>query len=549
MSLNPAVLTQIWLVAGLRWRLAVNSLRAPGKKLELVARLLVTVIGGVVIVVVGLVLGVVAFAFARLDQFPRLSILLWGVFLAWQVLPVMLSALAANFDSRNLRRFPLHFTAFFLISLAYGLFDPVAISCIFWLACIGAGVAAARMDLLLWVAAALGMLGSASVCLNRLVMLWLERLLAARRTREKLFLLFIFAMLSAQLLGAAAERVPRDAFNNFVAPFLPWLAALPPGAASGALWSAQAGQPRAALLLFALVAAWCAGLLTLLRARLLAQYRGEEFSEGSAPQAVDPLEKFDESSLSARAAGFLPGPLAALLGKETRYLFRNALTLVQFAVPFFMILFLGILFNRPDDKLSFLKRSPEMLFPSAVGYMLLIVVPMSHNAFSFESRGIQLLLMAPVPFRQVLMAKNLALGALFGAQALLILLLVEGMFGGQQGVIVFATFAALAFGLLVHFTVGNLLSLYYPRAVDFNQFKQNQSGISVLIGLGTQIVLYALIYGIYAAALWWGNLWLALAAYVALAAAALQVYWLTLDFCERLALRRREVLLSEICRD
>jgi multisubunit Na+/H+ antiporter MnhE subunit len=177
------------------------------------------------------------------------------------------------------------------------------------------------------------------------------------------------------------------------------------------------------------------------------------------------------------------------------------------------------------------------------------MVPLAHNVFSFESRGIQLLLLAPVPFREVLVAKNLTLGALVGAQSLVVYLLIQAIFGGQQTVIVAATFVALAFGLLVHFTVGNILSLYYPRAMDFNQFKQRQSGISVLIGIGTQIVLFALIYGIFAVARWWGNLWLALVAYATLTAAALQVYWLTLEFCERLAARRREVLITEICRE
>ena len=72
-----------------------------------------------------------------------LAILLWPVFLFWQLFPVMASAFTENVDSSNLLRFPLSFPSYFLIRIAYGSLDPATAVGSLWLLgmAIGIGVA------------------------------------------------------------------------------------------------------------------------------------------------------------------------------------------------------------------------------------------------------------------------------------------------------------------------------------------------------------------------------------------------------------------------
>jgi len=112
-----------------------------------------------------------------------------------------------------------------------------------------------------------------------------------------------------------------------------------------------------------------------------------------------------------------------------------------------------------------------------------------------------------------------------------------------------ASFVALLFMLLLNFSLGNLLSVYLPRPFDFGSFRQRQSPWSVIAGILTQIVGMAIVYLIYAIALWRGNPWYAVIGYALLSSAMAQVYLLVLERAEEIAITRREKILQEICRD
>lgn len=535
---------QVRLIAWLRWRLFINMLRSPAAKAELVARFIVATSGVVISGFIALGLG--AGAFVIMQTRPhRIGVLLWIVFLGGQFLPVLVSAAGANFDTRTLLRFPMRFSSFVALALSYCAFDPISLSFLLWLSSIGIGAALARPVSAPWIFAVVALLGLVSVLLNRLVLLWAERLLARRRSREILFLTMIMGIVSIQFLVLGLERYEKQ-IRPLVDVAVPLLGVFPPGLAAAAIISASTVPQTAALLILSL-AAWGALISWWLGKRLLAQYRGEEMSEAAA---VLPSEK----PLVRPAAGgtlvpaILNNQLAALLDKEWRYLFRNAVTVMQLGVPFFLILFFGLMLNRSDTELGFFQRRPDTILPSAIGYAIFIALPRAHNAFSFESWGLHLLLMAPVRFRHVLMAKNLALGLAIYIQGFVVFLLVQLLFGAQTPVMVAATSAALLFMLLLNFTVGNLLSLYFPRAYDFNTFRERPSPWSIIVGILTQLIGMSMVYLVYALAFWRGNTWYAVAAYLLMSAAMSQVYLLVLDRCEEIALARREILVSEICR-
>ncbi len=537
---------QVKLIAWLRWRLFVNLLRAPGKRAELVARMVVAIVGAVI--TGALAFGLGAAGFAIMQKRPQsIGVLLWGIFLVGQFLPVIVSASAGSFDTRTLLRFPLRFPAFTALALSYCIFDPAALSTLVWLASAGIGAAIGRPQSAVWILGATALLGLTAILLNRLILLWLERILARRRSREILFLTVILSLVSVQFIGVGMQRYGEQ-IRPVVEAARPFLGVLPPGLSAAVMNASASGAWRDAAALLAALALWPALVFWFLRKRLLAQYRGEELSEARVAQDAKPQAQTAAAPELVSRIPFLSSQRAALLGKELRYLVRNPVNLVQLGIPFLLIMFFGLMLDQKGSEMGFFQRRPDAVLPSAMAYAIFIAMPMAHNSLSFESWGLQLLLLAPIRFRDALVAKNLALGLGVGGQALGVYALVQVLFGGQAAVIVAASFSALLFMLLLNFSVGNLLSVYFPRAFDFGSFRQRQSPWSVIVAMLTQIVGMGMVYLVYALALWRGNAWYAVLGYLLMSAGIFQVYLLVLERCDEIATERREILVAEICK-
>ena len=124
----------------------------------------------------------------------------------WQFVPVLASQTNPGFDGRNLLRFPLRFSTFLMMSIAYGLADPFALAGIMWHAAIGVGISLAWPDLKWWAALALSISVLMNLLFNRMMFAWLERLLAKRRTREIVTVLFIIMFVCIQFSGLILQR-------------------------------------------------------------------------------------------------------------------------------------------------------------------------------------------------------------------------------------------------------------------------------------------------------------------------------------------------------
>src|SRR3984885_9885561 len=114
---SPEMRGQLAAIARVRWQLFVNGLRTIRGRLEGVAR-------GVVFLLVpvggrggSFPLGAAALYVVSHGKVEWIAILLWPIFLFWQLFPVMASAFTENVDSSNLLRFPLSFPSYFLIRL------------------------------------------------------------------------------------------------------------------------------------------------------------------------------------------------------------------------------------------------------------------------------------------------------------------------------------------------------------------------------------------------------------------------------------------------
>src|SRR3970040_1894578 len=237
--------------------------------------------------------------------------------------------------------------------------------------------------------------------------------------------------------------------------------------------------------------------------------------------------------------------------KEVRYILRHSILLLTMVAP---VLFLIVLLSagrspRPGKRSVMPITSSYFLSPGAVAYAVLIFTNLLHNCFGYAGYGIQLLLAAPVRFRDILLGVNLAQTALVLFETALITLFYSFFFHPPALLMLLATLAMLCFLLLVNLSAGNLLSLYRPRRIEFGSMRRQQaSGLTVLIGLGIQLACFIVIGLVFLVTYFFGGTWLSLLVFLVLAAAAAQLYRTVLDRCTRIALDRREFLTAEFCR-
>ncbi len=548
--MNPQVhrRSQLAAIANLRWRMFVNGLRTKRGKMELASRIIVTI----------------AFAFGGLggfavaagsswyllshDKAQLLPILLWPIFFFWQVFPVMATAFTNNPDSSDLLRFPLTYRSFFLIRLAYGLFDPAsALGCV---AVFGVllGVTIARPLLFPWALAALLTFALFNLVLMQTIFAWLERWLAQRRTREVLGVLFILFMLSFQLIGPMTQRLekrPRPELRRAIEIAARAQAALPPGLAAGAVAQASHAEYFVGFTSLLFLGTITAAVGYFLHLRLRQQFRGENLSEVAARPTV--VER-----PTVQLGWDLPGfsqSVAAVFEKEMRYLARSGPMLLTLIMPIFMLVIFRLGPMNSMRQSAFFSRAPDMAFPSAAAYALLVLTNLVYNSFGGDAAGMQFFYASPVPFRHIVLGKNLTHAAVLAANTTLAGIAVTLLYGAPTPAVSVATLAALLFVAPVNFTAGNLLSLYSPRKRDFSTFgRQNVSQITVLASFGVQIVTVGIGAAVFTIARLYKNLWIATPIFLALAAISIPIYLVVLRRLDGIAIERRETLLAELCR-
>src|ERR1700757_5138741 len=245
MAIADTVSTQLSAIAQLRWWMFLNGLRSRRGKAELASRLLVTsffAFGGF-----GAFAAAAGFSwyFVSNGEAELLAILLWPIFFFWQFFPVMSTAFTNNPDSSELLRFPLTYRSYFLVRLAYGVFDPASALGTVGLLGILLGVSIARPLLFPWALLVLLTFALFNLVLMQTVFAWLERWLAQRRTREIMGVLFILAMLSFQLIGPMMGRLggaPHPEIGRAVEIGTRVQSIFPPGLTANAVAQVSRGQ-------------------------------------------------------------------------------------------------------------------------------------------------------------------------------------------------------------------------------------------------------------------------------------------------------------------
>ena len=406
LNLAPQARQQLAAVAGLRWRVFVNSLRTFRGRMELASRIFISLaflaggIGGAV------GLGGAAWFLILHGNAEWLGTLLWPVFLFWQLFPLMATAFTQNVESSSLLRFPLSYRSYFLIRLAYGSLDPATAVASLWLLGIDIGIGsrpAAHAPLghhrAPDLCAGEHRPGAHAVCLAGA----LAGPAADARNHGDSFL-SLYSEFSADrtvdccrtnIAPYPESRVLGQKLSNAQRP-------LPPGLAAAAIAGRDTGQARQQRSPFLLLGVYGIAFLWLLNFRLRAEYRGENLSESARRKAVP-------SGLPALRPGWnlpgLPGPGRCRLRK------RIALSQSQRADALHSDrapVHAGGLSKFRQERRSVgacCRNSPS---PWAPPTHCCLLTNLSYNNFGADGGGTQFFFASPVRFRQIMMGKNLA---------------------------------------------------------------------------------------------------------------------------------------------
>jgi ABC-2 type transport system permease protein len=549
LTFTPEIRGQFSAIARLRWQLFVNSLRTIRGRMEVVARGFMFVGFGMGAIIGSIGLGVTAWYFVFSGRVDWLPVLLWPVFLFWQLFPVMASAFTENVDSSNLLRFPLTFPSYFLMRIAYGSLDPSTAMGSLWLLGMAIGIAWASPPLLCIAAPVLLLFAIFNILLARMFFTWVERWLAQRRTREIVGVLFLFMVIGVQFVGPLLRHFgnrSQPAVSRVFVETLPVERLLPPGLAAQSIAHFLRAEYVLAFGSIALLCAYTLAVLWLLNLRLRAQYRGENLSEAVA-RAVAPAGK-QKIQLGWNIPG-ISGAVSAVLEKEIHYLSRSGPMLFTLLMPVVVLLIFRFSPGKTDSAGGLLGHASDLAFPVGAAYTLLILTNLVYNSFGADAAGIQFYFVSPVRFREILLGKNLTHSLVLVVEMVLVWAGACLLYRPPSFDVLLATITGVFFALVVNLTAGNLFSAYTPKKVDLSTLgRQRASQVTALASLGIQAVVLGLCALAILAARAYHHIWLAAIIFVALAGIAIVIYFVVLTRIDAIVLQRREPMIAELCR-
>ena len=543
----PGLGEQLRLVAWLRLRSLRNGLHNKNRRLDLVGTIASGIfscllVGGITI---GLFVGTTLLV--RQHQEGYFGLIFLGLLAWWQLFPILLAGFAAQFSFRSLLRFPMRFSAFYLLGLAYGFADAAALAALVWMLTMVVATTLAAPALAPVMLLACLLFAVLNVSIERLVGAWLEKLLAKRRAREVIFTVFILSMVSLQFLNPLLQKHGR-AVKGLVEHAWPYLWILPSSFAGDFVARAGQGQWGAAAIRLAGLLGYLAIVSLALWQRYARLYAGEDVSEGVAPATREkPATRRKTDDRDSLA--FLPPQILAVFRKETLYLKRNTFLFFSLVIPPLMIFFFSMQFAGEHPGAFKRGLSPDLFFPGMMAYLVLILIAPSYNSFAHEGRGIQTYFTSPVKFREILMAKNLMTVAIVFAELTFCVLLVGLRVGWPSTPVLLATLTAMVFSVVGQLTIANWSSISFPKKMEFGRMQgQRNSGMSVFLMLGVQLVLGGISAVILFSGRWTGRPWLPAEIFAFLAATTLAGYFSSLDALTALAEKKKEVLLEVLCR-
>jgi ABC-2 type transport system permease protein len=555
LNLSAEARGQFAAIARVRWEMFVNSARTMRGRLEMVSRVMIGfsfAMGGL-----GGAIGLAAASWYVVshEQSSWLALMLWMIFVFWQLFPVVATAFTEAFDSTNLLRFPLSYSSYFLVRLVYGSLDPSTALGSLWLLGIWIGTVIANPQLAVPSALVLFVFALMNIFLARMIFAWVERWLAQRKTREIMGIVFFLIVISFQFIGPITGRLlgrrQHTDISRFSEFLLPVERVFPPGVTAAALEDLSLGDVGGGFLSLGFLCAYAAGFLWLLNFRVRAQYRGESLSEAPAPVPRRAAGAFGGKAepVPLRIGWNIPvvsEPVAAIYEKEMRYLMRSGPMLFTLVMPLVILLIFRVSPSRSGST-GVLGNASNFAFPIGAGYALLMLTNLIYNCFGADGSGIQFFFVSPVPFREIMFAKNLVHATILGFSMFLIWLEVVFLYRPPSAFIAVTTIVAVFFAAPANMIGGNLLSLYTPRKFDFGHFgRQRAANTTAFASLGVQLVVVLLGAAAFGAGYLLHKHWIATVLLLLLAGIVFFCYDLVLGRVDRIALDRRDTLITEL---
>jgi len=552
-------------ITWLRWRIFVNSLRGKGAAGELVAKVISYPILALMVLGPSAGAGFASWYFVSQGMEPYLAIPLWIIVVLWQFIGVSTSATGPSFDLNTLTRFPMRYRDYLLMRLSFGIMDPPTLAGLCCLIAMSIGIGIAEPALFAWSAINLFIYALCLVLFSRMIYSWTERWLAQRRTRELFTGIILVASLGFQFAGQAFGRFAQKMGSGHHAPVNPYLAKagkilvsinwwLPPGLTAASIDHQHAGLPLMAGIALIGLLAYSTLFLLVLHLRLHAQYLGENLSEApAAPRKKSTSRKIKSSTsqpAASSAASFtlLPATIAANLIKEVRYLLRSGPKLYVLIMPVFIVVLLSMRtsgFSYPGlSQHSF----PGILFAYSCAYTQLLFVGMIYNSLGGDGAGTQFYFIAPLRFRDVMLAKNLLTIIIFCIEAILVYIVAAFLSTPAPLDLTAATLAWSFFTLFLNMSIGNVRSIVSPKAMDPAKVRsQNVSGLNSLISLVVTIACVTLgTVMFYVRRYLQASYWLAAATFAGLAALAFAMYAIVLSRIDGIAASHVEELTGTL---
>jgi ABC-2 type transport system permease protein len=535
---------QVGAVSFLRWRLFVNSLRSIRGRVNLVSR----IFAGLLVAGAGLGgaigVGVISWGIAAEGKLKLLAFPLWLIFLFWQLFPIMATAFTQNVDTSTLLRFPLSYSSYFALRMVYGALDIATALGLSWLCGLVIGVCVARPSLTLWVLLVTALFVTFNLLLARTIFVWIEHWLSRRHSREVMGVVFLLMMLGFQITGPLLQRYSRETSAErfrVLSKLAPMERALPPGLATAALVSADQDQNRAMGLNLALLVGFCALTTCFLHLRLMRQYRGDNIPEGNNARGGEP-----RNTTTMHRAWKLPllsGAVSAVFEKELRYFSRSGPMLFTLIMPVIMVFILW------GGRHAFLGQQLGFVFPAGAAYCVLVLTNIVYNSFGGDGSGIQFFFFCPISIRRITFGKNLAHFAVLAVDVAILWLGVRVIYQPPNLRVLAFTFSWLLFAVPLDFAIGNLLSVYSPKKIEYATFgRQRASETTIVASLGVQFAIVGIGGAVVYLSHFFGDLWKATYVLLVLAVPSIVTYFMLLNRLDRIALRRRDVLTAELCK-
>ena len=439
------------LLMQLRWRLFRNSLRKKNRQAELG----VNVIGAVFLVIFWVAtsfgFGAITFNMLQSDAPWIVDVLLWVVFVTWQ-LEAIISSAAVNFQ--EIARYPISFRLYLFLNFCYGIFDPSAFLRMLWLFAIWVGIAAATPEWKLPAAGMFVLFALFNVLCYRVLAGLFQRFQTSRKGRELIAIMTlvmgVMFQLSVRNWSRLAHLGPSSTITKLIAPFD---RVSPPGLVAHSLPAENLLLPWAAtlLILYSLIAfAW-------LWRQSLKTYQGEIYSE---------------SAVVRRRRKVRPGRTLvvgdeifdAIVEKEFRYIKQNLRVVFQ-------MLYVPVIAMIPIMREGFSGRGAsssghmDFLHGMFAAFLVFGTTSLAYNIFGMDHTGFSRWLVSPIPLRKVMTGKNLTHGGIVAAIYLVVSVSMMALSLITWLSFATTTIAFVAF-LLMILGAGNMISVYWPKRID-----------------------------------------------------------------------------------